>query len=48
MNGLEKRAAKQKLAGHLMQLMGGNEDAMMLCKVLVSTAAQEIELKKKI
>ena len=44
----KKKEAKLKLAGHLMQLMGGNEDAMMLCKVLDSTAAQAIELKKKI
>ena len=48
MNALEKYAAKKKLAGHLAQSMGMNDDAYMLCKVLDSTAAQAIELKKKI
>tara|TARA_B100000131_G_scaffold221323_1_gene212896 strand:+ start:71888 stop:72178 length:291 start_codon:yes stop_codon:yes gene_type:complete len=48
MNALEKYAAKRKLAGHLGAAMGMNEDAHMLCKILDTTAAQAIALKKKI
>ena len=49
MNNLEKHAAKTKLAGGLAHmLMSGSDDAMMLCKVLDSTAAQAMELRKKI
>ena len=49
MNTLEKYAAKRKLAGHMMHsMMGMNEDAHMLCKVLDKTAAMAISLKKKV
>tara|TARA_B100000131_G_scaffold270586_1_gene270497 strand:- start:534 stop:1187 length:654 start_codon:yes stop_codon:yes gene_type:complete len=49
MDALEKYAAKQKLAGHMMHsMMGMNEDAHMLCKVLDKTAAMAVSLKKKI
>ena len=43
-----KNTMKEKLAGHMAQMIGMDDDAYMLCKVLDSMAAQALTLKKKI